>query len=70
MKKDIEQKMCSETSNLWTKLHNMPYLGSHYPMLVMYMAIMFLRDCLVFLVAMFLFGLLSTDILLLLKALF
>lgn len=70
MKKTGVQGKYFKTLRLWTKLRHISYLQSHYPLFLIYMLIMFLRDCLFFSVALFLFGIFSTDIIFLLKLLF
>lgn len=70
MKKTGVQSKYFKTLRLWTKLRHISYLQSHYLLFLIYMLIMFLRDCIFFVVALFLFGIFSTDIIFLFKLLF
>lgn len=54
--------MCSESSSLWEKLHNLPYLLSHKKALCIYMAAGFLFDMLKFSIILFLWQFIQVEI--------
>ena len=64
---EISQEICSETAPLREKLRNLPYLLSHRKMFLLYLSLSFAKELAQFLLIMFIVGLVSGDVIMLMK---